>query len=620
LVRDNPRIDWYGQVPKDFVLNLEYRSRLIEHARRDAGLARELWIACSRNILFWVNTFVWVYDALGTYGYPARPKHLPFITYPYQDAAFLDLCSAIGKEDRLIEKSRETCASYTCILVFLWFWQFHRDYSFLVVSRKETLVDKPNDPKSLFWKLDNVLRYQPTFLLPQGYGFCPPCRTKLHMHNPQLGGTIDGESTTGDVARGDRRAAILLDEFASFEIPDGYAALGATQSSTLCRIMNSTPKGTGNAFADMALPPSKTKKLTFHWTQMPLKAQGLYTSEDGKLRLLDREYWAKRGADDYTFILDGKRRSPWYDNECARSPVQTLIAQELDIDYLGSGTQFFNPAELQRIEKDYCRTPYLVGDLEFTAEGLPKQFVKNPDGRLRLWIYPDAKGDIPHDRPFSLGIDISMGTGASNSCISAGDVKTGEQVAEFVSPHIRPEDLAVYAFALGRWLGGGAEPEAFIVWDALGPGAAFGSKLRELGYHNFYYKKSEERIGAVPSDIPGFFANAASKRAVLSDYGAAMASGRYICRSLDCVRECAEFIFDKHGKIVHSKALSCMDPSGARENHGDRPTAGALCYKGMQEFPAPSRKPEEQVPETVRCYKWRQMLRDKRKREKGYVW
>ena len=88
-------------------------------------------------------------------------------------------------------------------------------------------------------------------------------RTKLRLTNESNGSTIDGESTTGDVARGDRRTAIGLDEFAAFDVDAGYRALASTRDATNSRIFNSTPAGSGNAFYDMAHKPELTQ-ITLH--------------------------------------------------------------------------------------------------------------------------------------------------------------------------------------------------------------------------------------------------------------------------------------------------------------------------------------------------------------------
>ena len=248
----------YRQVPKGLLENLAYRKKLIRWGSKSKANAKTLYTACSRDLLFYVNTFVWTYD-----NRKLSTPRLPFITYPFQDEAFAALEEAIGQHDVLIDKSRDMGASWICVAVLEWLWHFRPFLSFLFVSRKEHFVDKSGDPKSLFWKLDFIHENLPGWLMPAVH------RIKLHKKNLDNGSTIDGESTNEDVARGDRRTAILLDEFAS--VKEGHQVDAATLSATNTRILNSTPKGIGNAFYD--LRQSGTPRLTLHWTQHPEKGR-----------------------------------------------------------------------------------------------------------------------------------------------------------------------------------------------------------------------------------------------------------------------------------------------------------------------------------------------------------
>jgi len=403
---------YYELVPKDADANLEWRLQLIDLGAQSLEHARDLWIACRRDPLFYINSFLWTYDPRLEW------PRVPFITYEYQDEAVREINAAIGDHDLVIEKSRDMGASWLCLAVFLWRWHFYDMQSFLLVSRKEELVDKAGDPKSLFWKIDFMLKHMPEWLRPRFV------RQKLHLLNMDNGSTIDGESTTGDVARGDRRTAILLDEFASVE--NGYEVLAATADATVCRIFNSTPKGTANAFYDVAHSPD-IKKLRFHWSMHPEKGAGLY------------------------YDADGKMRSPWYDAECKRRVNPVEIAQELDIDYGGSVHRFFDETLLTRLERECVRPPARRGRLEYDYDTLqPLRFVEDKKGQLLLWAVPDAADRWPSDRAYVVGVDVATGTDASNSCISVADARTGEKVAEFATGKLKPHELAREAVAICR--------------------------------------------------------------------------------------------------------------------------------------------------------------------------
>lgn len=581
--------EFYWMCPKDPAKNIEFRRKMKEMCAGDEKAQRALLHMCKNDVLFWLNAWGWTYDPR------KRPKVIPFVSYPYQDEAILDIQDAILKaseygierQDRVIQKSRDMGVSWICDAVIVHQFIFYELSTFLLVSRKEDLVDKKGDPKSLMWKIDLMLRTLPVWMKPN------IDRVRLHIGNLDNGSSIDGESTTGDVARGDRRTAIFLDEFASVE--NGHSVLASTADTTRCRIFNSTPKGVGNAFYDV-LQMDKVKKITLHWSKHPEKAKGLYTDADGRLR------------------------SPWYDAECeGRSKIE--IAQELDIDYLGSSYQFFDTLIMDEIQRDKGREPDLTGELNYDLETLePLGFVEQKGGRLRLWRHPDpATGSPTPDRLYAMGADIAAGTGSSNSVISIGDCLTGEKIAEFASAHIQPHELAKMAVALARWFSGSDSKGAFMCWEANGAGRVFGDSVIGHGYRHVYFRKREESLDKKSSLIPGWHNSPDAFRASIEEYKEALFGGHYSTHSLEELKECREYIFDK-GKIAHARSLSTADPTGAGANHGDRVVSGILLWKGMKELGSTRIKPEKRLDRDppVGSMAWRSKLHEQAVREEEY--
>ena len=564
--------EFYDLVPKDPKANLAFRKELIQMGSTDKKAAEELYIMCSRDILFYINAFCWTYDPRVGDG------TLPFLTYDFQNTALMEMEDAIGQRDIVIKKSRDMGASWMLLTVFEWRWHFRNSQSFLLVSRNEDYVDKPGNPKSLFWKIDFIHKYLPGWMKPR------ITRTKLRLTNEDNGSTIDGESTTGDVARGDRRTAIGLDEFAAFDVDAGYRALASTRDATKCRVFNSTPSGTNNAFFDLATSETM-QRVTLHWTQHPIKSAGSYKDSQGKTR------------------------SPWYDEECKRCANPQEIAQELDIDFAGSDYQFFDVRMLDRLMEETASPPLAIGELLHNQVNASiESFDPAPKGKLRLWVNPDAHGNLPTDRKYVIGADIAAGTGSSNSVLAIGDCRTGEKVGELVTPHLRPDQLATYAVALGRWFCGPGK-EALLIWEAPGPGRNYGDRILELGYKNIWYKKDQTGKQA---KIPGWWPTKDEKRSLYSDYRTALSTSHFINRSMDALRECKEIVFAATGWITHSRSLRTIDPSGARENHGDRPTADALLWRGMQK-PSPVRLPNVGTPEGSMLWR-RQLVEDKKRK------
>jgi len=601
---DLDRCPYYHLVPKTLKGNLEFRLDVLKHGQSSKRAAHELWMMCSRDMLFFVNTFCWIYEPRK----PDRPV-VPFITYEYQDQALLDIEEAIGNWDLCVKKSRDMGATWDCLTAFEWRWQFHPMQSFLVVSRTEPMVDKADDPDCLFWKLEFLIDKQPSFLRPH------KLKTQLRLKNEDNGSTINGASTTGNVGRGGRRTAVMIDEYAAFPIDDGYRALNATQAVTDTRLWNSTPQGTGNAYHDVA-HDKNIKQIVMHWSLHPVKRLGLYTSEKGKLVLLDKEY---EYPSDYEFILDGKVRSPYYDKECKRTPIPQLIAQELDMDFLGSNFQFFDKNMLDRHEKQHCMLPYHLGELDFEKETcVPGEFIETAKGRLKLWISLDAEGRPPRDKEgYAFGADVSAGTGASNSCLSFGRISTGEKVAEFVSPHVSPDELAKVAVALGQWFCNDAGRETYLVPEANGGhNRSFIKRCMALGHKNIYFRRNEQALSKKVTDVPGWGSTRDNKRELLEEYSRALQDGEFLNRSTEAIAECREYVFMPDGSIDHARSRNAMDPSGARENHGDRTMADALTWLGMGKM---SRAISKRVPEVPpNCIEGRRVVRAALRKQRSW--
>lgn len=604
----------YPMVPKDRDANLRFRSEILTMASADAGAARQIKQMCAEDLLFYVNAFGWTYDPRSDVAVT------PFITYAFQDEAMMSIadCITVG-EDFAMPKSRDMGASWMGLTVFEWFWHFRDNLSFLLISRNEDYVDKKGDSKSLFWKIDFLHEHQPKWLLPYGrwLGWDDPNRKLLHIGNADTKSIMSGESTTGDAGRGDRRTAMFIDEHAAFEVNDGFRVLRATRDTTKCRGFNSTPQGSANGFYEV-VHNTAARNIRLHWSKHPDKRQGLYTHEDGKLVLLDdfrgtvrvltkgeKESRFVRFPEDYPFQSTNRfrLRSPWFDNECARCVSEMEIAQELEIDFLGSDYQFFDAATIEALRKKYCRPPLLVGDLEFDSETCePKRFVENPKGKLALWLTLDGAGKVSADRRFVLGCDISAGTGASNSVSCVVDKATGEKCAVWRDPRTLPHPFARLTVALAKFFN-----RALIVPDRSGPtGEVAVKEMVARGYGHLYYRRQEKKIGRDVTDEPGVFLNPQARSSLLEDYRDALGSHRFINRSESGMTECLQFIRKQDGTIEHSSAANSQDPSGARTAHGDEVIADALASLGVSDRQSERRPEEPTIPAGCLAYRMKQ--------------
>jgi len=426
---------------------------------------------------------------------------------------------------------------------------------------------------------------------------------------------IDGESTTSDAGRGDRRTAMFIDEHAAFAFNDGFQVLKATRDTTDCRGFNSTPQGSNNGFFEVVHNTS-ARIIRLHWSSHQEKKRGLYnTNKVGKVALLDefsgmvkvrkkgdKESRMVKFPEDYPFRLDGKPRSPWYDIQCDRCANAMEVAQELDIDFLGSDYQFFDAEFINILRKKYCRKPMVRCDLEYDKETLePKRFVINDQGLIELWFQPEGdENRPPKDRKFIIGSDISAGTGASNSVTSIVDQKTREKIGVLRTPFIRPNGFAELTIALAKFLNG-----AKMIWDASGPtGKVFTDRVISSNYANIYYRHNEKKVTHKISDEPGYYLTPKAKLALLEDYRFDLSEHKFINRSDAGMAECLQFIRKTGESVEHSASANSQDPSGAKSAHGDEVIADALAALACREFRKKEIADEPKIPEG--CLAWRQ--------------
>jgi hypothetical protein len=590
--------------PKNPRLNAEFRKAILAKSFQNLDLQAAIWQRCSEDIVFWLDTFGFTYSPKD---FPECPNR-PFVLWPYQQDALLRMNAALGKHPMLIEKSRDMGATWLILALFLWRWQFRGGQSFLVGSRKQELVDKTGDPKSLFWKLIYLIDNQPPWMKPSYE------RNILALHNNENGSTIDGESTNDDFARGDRRTAILLDEFPA--VDNGYAILKAVGDATACPIYAGTSQGASGAYYDILTKmrdANPERVIRFHWSDHPLKRVGLYKSEKGILQVLDHAH-----PPNYKYILDGKLRSIAYDEREKGAANSQEMAQEWDIDYLLAGWQFFDPVLLEKIKKTICCQPVTEGELLGKPDWRTPEWFDQRGAKIKLWFNPTQDGKVPESwNDCVVACDISTGKGGemtSNSVAVVARRTTGEKLCEYAINTISPPEFCKTALALCKWFN-----DALLIWEENGPGGEFTKQIKETNYRNVYYRnETETGFSHRKTRKPGWWSNKDTKRILLSDYAKALTNGKYANRSQKAVEECAQYVHQPNGVIEHSRARNTPDPTNQGESHGDRVIADALAVHAMNDRPPI----DEKLPETdppPGTFGWRRLLA-RRGREKTRSW
>lgn len=572
-------------VPRDPSANLAFRRSLLQECRseytRDA-----IRHACSQDFLFWLNTYGWIFE-------PRGPFNLPFCTWPFQDKAFQLIFGSLGVTDVGMDKSRDMGATWMVLSVMAWLFQFVPNATLGAMSRYEDAVVAAKNQKSLFWKLDFLFKHQPSWLRPNYI----INTTNGTIFSPTNGSAISGSSTTKDSARGDRYLLFFMDEAASFETQQGYDAWASTQATTNTRIAISTPKGLTGVFHDVMKGDKAqgVRRMSLHWTDHPLKRRGLYTSERGRIRIIDRDY---KFPPKYHFVLDGKTRSPWYDKEESRSPSRRHFAQEVEIDYGGAGSPFFDLNIIREHKQKYGRPPMHRFVLETDDIRHELQLTPHQQGHFLTW-FPSVTGEPQHDSDYGIGCDVATGRGgemSTNSVMTIVNFRTGEKVAEFASNTIAPDDFAHLAIAMRKHFYG-PTGEAFLIWEANGPGGIFGQVVMKCSPSRIFYRRRESTVAKKRTNEPGWWSKGATKVELLAAYQQALRRAKFVNPHASALEECVHYIYSTNGTIVHDRSEVSDDPSVAKENHGDRVIADALACKLLLDRPAaqiPLFNPENQ--------------------------
>lgn len=490
-------------VPKDKKENLVYRMELNNSCLKSQETVNIVKELCKKDCVFFFNSFLWTYDPR------TEEKELPFVLYDYQED-FIRWCEELyaKKQDGLIEKTRDMGATWVILGFIFKHWLFDGGFTSHLGSKTEDDVDRTGDPKSLFWKLRYLRSHLPIFLQPQGFDI----RTDdmyMRLINPENQSVISGESANPNFSRAGRYSIILLDEFAVHEYAEDVWT--ASADSSPCRVVVSTPKGTGNKFWDLRYNTG-IKHKTLHWTLHPTKNEGL-----------KKDRW-------------GHLHSKWYDAECSRRS-KTDIAQELDINYLEAGNPFFS---IEALLKQQEHQP-LIGDLVLEEHRVV--FRETSVGKIRLFSKVFTK-DFEQliDGVLNKGIQAAIGADASEgvpegdfSALCALDKKSNNTILSYRGK-LKPDEFAYLLYLVARFLN-----NSMVACESGGYGCGVNEDLWRLGVN--LYKEQDFSEGFVSQKQKlGFSTNARTRPAILAQLEEEIRNQSTELRDILLINECKNFI------------------------------------------------------------------------------
>lgn len=591
-------IDFSKGIPKAMEPHLEYRRMVRELCAKDHGARKAATAMCQEDAVFFFNTFYWLFEPR-----PRKnprtgkmlPKKIPFITRPHQDEAIRDIEKNLGFRDIIGVKSRDEGATWISCAFADRDLCFEDYVSICLISRNREAIYKADDHGTVFWKIKWGYEQLPRWMRGDKGKHWDFSISDLVMTNLVRHGTITGFASASEAGSGSRTKWGLVDECSKIPVPKDDQILTALQAVTDSRMIIATPRGMGNAYANVVHEDSDSCRFKLMWWQNPAKNRGLYRMDGDTPVACDpennpllpqydpptkeiKQRWErlkKRGFD-----LRRGFRSDWYDRQCDRpNATPQSIAQEQDADFGGSATQVFGSEFLETANAS-CRPPYRQGDFQFDKEDLKGEFQTIEFGPMKLWCELDPNGRPPRKR-YTIGADVATGGGtdtSSNSAAVVFDYETGEQVAEYTSKTLEPNDWADLLMAIGNWFWG-----AHLNWESNGPGGKVTTRVRERNYTDPFIRNAIQSRKVTQEAKLGWFQSAEAKEVLFGDISTEIRSSAVVIRSKDLAHEFTQYVRDdlKGGKIVHNK-------TGDDASHGDRVIAcglGIACIKQRPKTP-----------------------------------
>lgn len=347
--------------------------------------------------------------------------------------------------------------------------------------------------------------------------------TQIKFSNKSWAKSVAASPQAG---RGEQLSLAILDEFAFVENDKSiWTSVGfALSVSKGDCIIISTPHGSGNEYHSNWVEAEKGtgrfNPIKVHWTENPLCSK-------------DMRKVTINGKTTYT--------SPWYEEQKQKLKYDsTLIAQELDLSFLGSKllavdedviNEFRHRIDVDKIE------PISYFDYKFN---------KFTEKKTEFWVWRKPEAGAK----YIIGGDVARGDGKDYSTLQVLDVQSMEQVAEFqgkIDPDMFADMIQRAAIMYN---------DAFVVVECNSFGLATTYKLtRRLGYKNVFYSKSIKKINVRPTDyddfvvnqneqIPGFQTTYQSKVMVVDSIRRAMREKAVIINSPRTMNEFSTWIME----------------------------------------------------------------------------
>lgn len=181
-----------------------------------------------------------------------------------------------SREFGLSDKSRDVGASWCAVALVCALAVTQQGFAAGFGSRKEDLIDRAGDPKTLFWKIRQFLAHLPAEFRGGWTDRNRAASQHMLITIPATGSTIAGEAGI-NIGRGGRTSLYVVDEAAFLQNP--LAVDAALLANTECRIDLSSVNGMDNPFAEKRWSWEPHRIFTFHWRDDPRKDDAWYEKQ-----------------------------------------------------------------------------------------------------------------------------------------------------------------------------------------------------------------------------------------------------------------------------------------------------------------------------------------------------